>query len=588
MNMVVEDFEEDGKSLQDYVAIVKRRWHSILIPAAILFTVCVIVAFILPATYQSQATILIEEQEVPRDLVPTTITSYAAQQVQVIGQRIMTVENVTQIAEKHELYRQDDGGKLPSTELVKIFKENMSMELISAEVIDPKSGRPTEATIAFTLSFKDENPVKAQKVTNELVTYYLNENLKNRTDQAQSTAAFLAAEATSLNEELIQIEELLAKFKKLNESSLPQYQQYNLTVLDRTERELSDLVLRRSELKKILIELEAERAQIDPSALPVFKNGSAAVSDADRLKYLRSEYRNKSAQYKMNHPEMIRLKRELDELQSILGVGPDSTQLRDELTQKKNQLTELRLRYTPDNPQVKRLQREVGLLEKEYLLALSNKSDDSLISVNPAYVYVDTKIRSTEAEIITLDKKYDDLKAKIERYDALVLEGPRVEKEFQALTRNYNSTQLKYQEIKAKQRQADLAENLEQERKGERFTLVEPPILPLEPVSPNRKAIVLLGFLLAAAIGFGCALMFEAMDSSIRGEKQLVAGSSAPVLGVIPYLKTAQDFQKSRNRRIIFVSGVVTLTVLGLLGVHLFIKPLDVLWFVILGRFGMG
>jgi succinoglycan biosynthesis transport protein ExoP len=213
MNATLSSFEDDQRSLADYIAIFRRRKTYIFLPALIVFLLALMVALLLPAKYQSLATILIEEQEVPRDFVRSTITNYADQQIQIINRRLMTVETISGIADKFGLYRDKDGNTMPSTLLVKQFAEDMSMGLVSADVVDPRSGRPAEATIAFTLSFISEDPSMSQKVTNELVTLFLNENLRTRASKASSTAQFLAEETRLLQNELISLEQKLARIQ---------------------------------------------------------------------------------------------------------------------------------------------------------------------------------------------------------------------------------------------------------------------------------------------------------------------------------------------------------------------------------------
>lgn len=536
MNMALDDFQDDQKTLQDYIRMVQRRWRYILYPAVVIFMISLVVAFSLPAKYRSTATILIEEQEIPRDLVRSTITSYAAQQVQVISQRIMTVDNVVQIADKFGLFVQEDGTKMPSTEQVRLFAQGMNMDLVSADVIDPRSGRPTEATIAFTLSYENPNPSTAQKVTNELVTFYLNENLRSRAIKAQSTAQFLTAEADQLSEELVDIETSLATFKEQNKGSLPELAQYNLSTLDRSERELINIVENVKELERRKIELSAQRAQISPTAPSVLATGELVLSDAEHLKAIRSEYEQKASQYKDNHPDIVRLKREIKELEKSAGK------------------------------------------------ATASRSEVN----NPAYVLIDTQIKTIESDIRGLYAKREKLSEKIEEYRVLILKSPQVEKEYQALQRDYESARMKYREIKAKQREAGLAESLEQERKGERFSLVEPATLPLKPVSPNRPAIVLLGFILAGAAGLGLALVLEAIDPGVRGERAVEQIIGEPVMAVIPYLETEADKQLNKQRTKWAVGALVGLVVLLVVYIHFLIKPLDVIWFVVLQRLGLS
>ena len=192
------ELDEAEYSLQDYIAILKRRRWPILATFSLLAFLTLAVAVLLPAKYSSQATILIEEQEVPREFVISTITSFAAQQIQVISQRVLTADNIAGIADKFGLFVDPTTNRRPpATQMAELFREAMALELVSADVIDPVSGRPQEATIAFTLAFDHKVANTAQKVTNELVTLFLDENLRNRTERVASTEAFLCLLYTS-------------------------------------------------------------------------------------------------------------------------------------------------------------------------------------------------------------------------------------------------------------------------------------------------------------------------------------------------------------------------------------------------------
>lgn len=151
--MEFTELEESTKEFSDYVEILKRRKQPMLFVAGAILLVTLLALVLWPPTYRSTATILIEEQEIPRDLVRSTITSFAAQQIQVINQRIMTMTNIMNLVDKFKLYQDDGKLNKPRMEIATKFRDDVSMNLVSADVIDPLSGRPTEATIAFTLSF---------------------------------------------------------------------------------------------------------------------------------------------------------------------------------------------------------------------------------------------------------------------------------------------------------------------------------------------------------------------------------------------------------------------------------------------------
>ena len=85
--------EEQSKDLQDYLVAIRKRKTGILIIAIIVMLIATLVAFLLPPKYQSRATILIEQQEIPQELVMSTVTSYAAERIQVIQARVMSRAN---------------------------------------------------------------------------------------------------------------------------------------------------------------------------------------------------------------------------------------------------------------------------------------------------------------------------------------------------------------------------------------------------------------------------------------------------------------------------------------------------------------
>ena len=138
---------DDAKGPRDYLAAVMRRKFRLIIPAVIIIAIAIVVAVVTPAVYRSTGTVLIEEPEVPREFIRSTITSFAAERLQVIQQRVMTTQNLISIINKFDLYKEDRRSKAIS-EIARGFREKIKMELVSAEVVDPQSGRARKAVIA--------------------------------------------------------------------------------------------------------------------------------------------------------------------------------------------------------------------------------------------------------------------------------------------------------------------------------------------------------------------------------------------------------------------------------------------------------
>lgn len=578
--------EEENRSLSEYLQILARRKRPMMLVAAATLLIALLAALFWPPTYRSSATILIEEQEIPQDLVRSTITGFAAQQIKVISQRIFTLNNIMDIVQRYQLWDEAELKRMPRTEIMTKFQKKMKLDVISAEVMDPRLGRATEATIAFTLSFDHRNPAVAQKVANELVNLYMNENLKSRTEKSATTANFLKSEADALSAHIRDIETKLADFKQANEGALPELSQYNLSVVERSDAELNDARVRLAELQKRRLELQANMAQISPYAPTDLPTGERALSNQDRLKALQSQLRNKSALYSADHPDVIRLQREISQLEETLGSGSSAKASAEQLRIEQDKLAQLTQTYTADHPQVISQKKIVEGLQAEFKAKPATRSDDFQAD-NPAYVLLDTQLKSVDSDIKTLTARISQLQEKISRFEQYLAKAPSVEKQYAELSRELQTNTLKYQEIKAKQMAAELSQNLESERKGERYTLVEPPILPDDPILPNRFAILLIGVVLAGIAAVGSAAVYELLDESVRGPKELTQLMGLP-LGSIPYLMVAEEMEGNRkNYKWVYIGAAVVIVVM-LLIFHFAVKPLDVAWYNVLRKLGIA
>jgi uncharacterized protein involved in exopolysaccharide biosynthesis len=578
--------EEAGKPLAHYVQMLKRRKKPMKLAAIVIMSIAILAVLFWPPTYRASATILIEEQEIPQDLVRSTITGFANQEIQVISQRVLTLTTIMDIVQKYQLWDEDELRRMPRSEIVKKFHDRMKLDVVSAEVMDPRFGRAMQATIAFTLSFDHRNPAVAQQVTNALVSLYMNENLKSRTERSTTTSEFLKGEADQLSNHIKELEQKLANFKARNEGALPELYQYNLNVIERSDMELNDAKSRLGELQKRKLDLQANMTQISPYAATDLPDGQKALSDPDRLKALQSDYRNKSALYSPDHPDVIRLQREIQHLEAKLGKGTSAKDYAAQLRTEQDKLNQLRQTYKSDHPEVIKQQRVVDALVAD--IAKPTTAPDVQHADNPSYVLLDTQLKSADADIKTLQSRIAELTDKISRFEAYISKAPNVEKSYTEMMRDLQTTTLKYQEIKSKQMEAELSQNLETERKGERYTLVEPPILPDSPVSPNRILILILGVILSVVGAIAAAVVIEMLDDAVKGKEELTEILGAAPLATITYLTIAEEERTVSKRQKFGWAALAAGLVLVLILIDSFYKPLDVLWFVLLHKLGFG
>lgn len=568
--------EEQTKDLQDYLAAFKRRRAYIAAIAAAIFGIGLIVALAWPPTYRSAATILIEEQQIPAELVQSTVTSYAAQRIETISQRVMTRSNLMEIVEKFGLYT-DERKRETTEEILTRMRDNIKLDMISAEVVDPRTGRPTAATIAFSLAFLGEQPQAVQRVANELTTLYLQENIKTRASRAQETYTFLADEANRLSAQIVDLEKRLADFRSANADRLPELQPMLREQIDRTEREFTDIENQIRALQDRRFYLQAQLGQLDPHGQDV------TMSPGARLKALRTQYAGMIARYSPDHPDVLRMKREIEALERETGQVDTRESLLEQRDVLRTELAAAQEKYSAEHPDVVRLNRALEGIEAALVTAKSGPAETRSPD-NPAYVTLQSQLQSVDNDIRSLNAKREQLEQRRDDYEQRLTSIPQVEGEYRVLARDLENATTKYQEIKAKQMQAQIGQQLETESKGERFTLIEPPVLPEEPIKPNRPAIVFLSLVLALGAGLGYAAVAESLDKSVRGAKGVLATLQVAPLAVIPYLPSDREAGGKRRRRLFLLMVVAAILVVALVLVHVFVSPLDVMWFRLLRK----
>ena len=556
--------------------------------SGILLSLTVALAMLWPPTYRAGATILIEQQEIPQELVRSAISSFADQRVQVISQRVMTTQNLMALIERYNLYPDIRESK-PREVLLQKMRNDISLKMISADVIDPRSGRPTQATIAFTISYQNRSQDLTLKVANELTTLFLNENLASRTQMAEQTTAFFSEEAAKQEARIAVLDKKLSDYKEKHQNSLPEVSLLNLQVSDRTAQELRDAENRVAAIDSQQVLLRAQLAQLNPTSQVYSDTGQRVMGVDDRLKALKSDLAGYKARYAPGHPDIVNTEREIAGLEKEAHEHDDTSDIARRLSEAEAQLSRAQEKYAPDHPDVIRLTHLVGELKTELAAQPSAGAAQKIQAHadNPVYIQVKGQLDALSVERVSAEAKRDGLQAKLDDFDRRLARAPAVERDYRELARDLENAQLKYQQIRAKQGDVQVSENLETERKGERFTMIEPPLPPEKPVSPNRMLIMAMGLVLSLGLGFGAAVVKDTLDPSVRGFGDVRHLLSVPPLAAIPTIVTAAE-QRSRKLRLRYSwAGSFAVLIAGVSLVHMFVRPLDVLWITFTRRFGM-
>jgi succinoglycan biosynthesis transport protein ExoP len=544
--------EQYTKTLADYLDLVKRRKYYIIVTWLLVTLAAVIIAFNLPKIYRSTATMLLEAP-IPTINNDSSVSQYGEEQIQSIYQRVLSTDNVLSIIESADLYY-DISSALADYELVELFRSNTEIELTTSS-INPQA-HSGMAEIAFNISFKDVEPETAQKIASELASLFIGQNDKVRKQRAIKATEFLTEETDKLNREVQEIDGKIAQYKEQHNFSLPEQIESNQAAIDRAENELRDTDSQIRTTKERITFLSAQLASAQKE-LPISLDDNKPQSkEALRAKYLKY-----TSIYSPSHPSLLRLKRELKALDPTFEGQSIKEDVLKQLAKARSELKLLQKTYSGNHPDIAKLKNQINKLNQELKntpAALTTKQGNEIEhNTNPAYLNVEAQYKSSQSELESLMQKQIFLKEKIERLHNILLHAPQIEKEYNDLIRARDNIINKYTQLKEKWLDAKLAQTLEEQQQGQTLTLIDPPVVPIKPEKAIRRKVAMGGFFGGIVAGVGVAFIIEFLVPGIRGYRAIHAVTGLMPLVVVPYIESPSELKGQLVKETRIRKGIV-------------------------------
>jgi succinoglycan biosynthesis transport protein ExoP len=463
----------------------RRKWLALIIFASVV-SGTVTLSRSLPNLYRAAATVLVERQQVSEAFVRPSVTAELETRLQTIREDVMSRTRLTDLIVRLELYpelRQD----VPLDAIVARMHRDIQLELKGVE--SAMSGRAS--TIAFTISYGGSQPYTVARVANELARMYVQENTKIREGQASRTAEFLKGQLADARRELDAHDQRANEFRLSHLGELPQQVQTNLASLERLNMQLR-------------------------------LNGENQIRALDRRERLEQQRAGAIG------------------ARPSVAASPDS----DRLSKLKQQLDELRGRFTDAYPDIVRLRDEVATLSAKVDGQAPAESQGAALAA-PA---PSESVTEVDSELRSLKDEERALREAIAGYELRVDSAPRRQQQLQELSRDYDTTKERYETLLKRYEEAQLAESLEQGQKAEQFRILDPALPPRDPIAPNRLQIVFLGFVLAIALSIGAVLVAERLNTSFHTIDEVRALVGVPALGRVPLIQTRAETRRNRWR----------------------------------------
>ena len=214
--------------VEDYIDIARRHRGWIFGPFLLILLVSVVGVYLWPDSDISQATVKVQPQQVPQNMVQAAVNQEMTDRISSMSQTILSRATLTTIINNFGLYARERRS-MPTEYVVEMMKKRIEILPVSS------IGGPGREVPAFVIQFSYENRYLAQKVVQDLVTRFIDENIRSRGNATFLTAQFMKDQADQAKEKLDDVETRLTDFRIQNNGRLPDQAESNSRQLQSLE-----------------------------------------------------------------------------------------------------------------------------------------------------------------------------------------------------------------------------------------------------------------------------------------------------------------------------------------------------------------
>ena len=493
-------------TMEDYLAMLRRRAKMILIPALLAPAVGYAVSYAFAPKFTSQSLILVEGQKVPESMVQPVVSDDLTARVVTLQQQVLSQSHLQPMIEK--LYPNKNSQQVG--EMIDAIRANMTVEPVVTDLSGiggKKKGPGSSPVPGFYINYSGSSAREAQQICNELTSLLLTENDKSMQAAAAGTSDVLSKGLEDAKRNLDDMDAKLAEFKKQYVGQLPGDEENNLKILMglNSQLEANTQTLNRAQQDKSYT--ESMLAQ----QLAAWKAGQSSTNPETlekTLSDLQSQLLSLQARYTDDHPDVIKMKADIAEVKQKLAE----------------------VNKAPANP--------------------ADAADQKASASEPPEIrQMRVQIHQYEDLITSGTRDQKRLQQEIGVYQGRVSLSPAIEEQYKQLTRDYDNAQKDYQDLLAKRSVANLTVKMTNQSEGERMVPLNPANLPEDPSFPNRLFFAGGGLAAGLALGLGLAMLLEFSDNSIRNEADVEAALELPILVTVPWVTTAATNRSNGTRK---------------------------------------
>jgi len=496
------------------------RWPSLAV-AWLVALIGVIIVFRVPDKYEATARIYVDTQSILKPLMSgLAVQPNVEQQVVMLSRTLISRPNMEKLVRMADLDLNSES-KAQQEALISALMSDVEIKNVGRDNL-------------YSLSYRNAEPAKAQKVIQSLVSIFVESSLGASRKDTEAAKVFLDEQIKNYEAKLEEAEARLKNFR------------------------LRNIQLHSGDGKDSASRLAELGEQLNQARLALREAEQARDSAKQQLQAERSQGANLATQSLLQ--------------ESAIGIATPEIDGRIDV-QKRN-LDALLQRFTEQHPDVVSTRKMIKDLEEQKRkevqelrrVAMATPLGTAGGSTNLAYQEMGRLLATSEVQVAALRARVAEYEARYNNAREMLKTAPQIEAEAAQLNRDYAIHKKNYEDLVARREAASMSGELEGASGVADFRLIDPPRVSPKPVSPNRLLLLPLAFAIALGAGLFIAFAGSQLRPVFHSAGELREKVTIPLLGVVSKVASAAELRHERVNLIRFVAGSG-----GLLGVFILI-----------------
>ena len=283
------------KSHDDCLRALRRQKTWVLAPAIAGLVAGVVLAFLWPDTYVSQAVIRVVHAPLSEKIAPPVLNAQLNDRMAQLANDVLSRASLSALIETHRLYPHDRR-RLPMEDLVENIRRDIKLTPVG--FLPNAMGEPRTRLSAFRVTFEYPHRIAAQRICHDLTSNFINASIRWRTEEGGAVNDMFRMDAEREHRRVAELDARLEAFRAARATSLPEHRPAHLARAGVLEGRLAGM---RREASRTaaeiaieegrLAELERQRQRPRAASTPAVLAADPAVTAAElQFEALRRRY----------------------------------------------------------------------------------------------------------------------------------------------------------------------------------------------------------------------------------------------------------------------------------------------------------